>query len=52
MINTFKTLCQVFDFFLKFSETLDMSSKQLVEMFEDDSADKCGGKIPLMSMGG
>ena len=34
------------------SETLDMSSKQLGEMFEGDSADTCGGKFPLMSMGG
>ena len=34
------------------SETLDMSSKQLGDMFEGDSADMCGGKFPLMSMGG
>ena len=28
-----------------------MSSKQLGEMFEGDSADTCGGKFPLKSMG-
>ena len=38
--------------FLKFYETLDTSSKQLGEMFEGDSADKRGGKFPLVSMGG
>ena len=30
---------------------MDLSSKQLGEMFESDSADTCGGKFPLMSMG-
>ena len=34
------------------SETLDMTSGGLGEMFEGDSADKCGKKIPLMSLGG
>ena len=38
--------------FFIISETLDMSSKQLGEMFEGDSADMSGGKFPLMSMGG
>ena len=28
------------------SETLDMSSKQLGEMFEGDSVDTCGKKFP------
>ena len=28
-----------------------MSSKQLVEMFEGDSADMCAGNIPLVLMG-
>jgi hypothetical protein len=28
-----------------------MSSKGLGEMFKGDSADTCGGKFPLMSMG-
>ena len=29
----------------------DMSSKQLGEMFENDSVDMCVGKFPLMSRG-
>ena len=29
-----------------------MTSEGLGEMFEGDSADKCGGKFPLMSIGG
>jgi hypothetical protein len=29
-----------------------MTSEGLGEMFEGDSADTCGGKIPLMLMGG
>ena len=29
-----------------------MSSKQLGEMFEGDSADTSGNKFPLMSIGG
>ena len=29
-----------------------MTSKGLWEMFEGDSADICGGKFPLVSMGG
>ena len=29
-----------------------MTSEGLGEMFEDDSADMCAGKFPLMSMGG
>ena len=33
------------------SETLDMSSKQLGEMFEGDSANSCGGKFLLNLMG-
>ena len=38
--------------FLKFSETLDMSSQQTGEMYEGDSVDTCAGKSPLMLMGG
>ena len=34
------------------SETSDMTSEGLGEMFKGDSADTCGGKFPLMSMGG
>ena len=34
------------------SETSDMTSDGLGEMFEGDSADTCAGKFPLMSMGG
>ena len=34
------------------SETLNMSSEQLGEMFEGDSADTSAGKFPLMLMGG
>ena len=34
------------------SETLDMTSEGLGEMFEGDSADTCTEKFPLMSMGG
>ena len=34
------------------SETLDMTSERLGEMFKGDSADTCGGKFPLVSMGG
>ena len=33
------------------SETSDMTSEGLGEMFEGDSADMCAGKIPLVSMG-
>ena len=29
-----------------------MTSEELGEMFEGDSADMCCGKFPLMSMGG
>ena len=29
-----------------------MTSEGLGEMFEGDSADMCGGKFPLLSMGG
>ena len=36
----------------KISETLDMSSKQLGELFKGDSADTCAGKFPLASMRG
>jgi hypothetical protein len=45
-------------FFLKISkvvlwfQTLDLTSEGLGEMFEGDSADMCGGKFPLTSMGG
>ena len=38
--------------FLKFSETLDMSSNLLEEMFEGDSADTYAGKFLLVSMEG
>ena len=41
---------KVFCFF-KISETLDISSKQLGEMFEGDSADTNAGNFPFMSMG-
>ena len=34
------------------SKTSDMTYKGLGDMFEGDSADKSGGKFPLMSMGG
>ena len=34
------------------SETSDMTSEGLGEMFEGDSADTCARKLPLMSMGG
>ena len=34
------------------SESLDMTSEGLGEMFEGDSADTCAGKFPLVSMGG
>ena len=34
------------------SETSDITSEGLGEMFEGDYADMCVGKIPLMSMGG
>ena len=34
------------------SDTLDISSYWLGEMFEGDSADTCTNKFPLMSMGG
>ena len=35
----------------KGSETSDMTSEGLGEMFEGDSADMCAGKFPLVSMG-
>jgi hypothetical protein len=34
------------------SETSDMTSKGLEEMFEGDSADMCAGKFPLVLIGG
>ena len=34
------------------SETSDMNSEGLGEMFEGDSADTCAGKLPFTSMGG
>ena len=34
------------------SETSDMTSEGLGEMFEGDSADTCAGKFPLTLMGG
>ena len=34
------------------SETSDMTSEGLGEMFEGDSADMCAVKFPLTSMGG
>ena len=42
----------VFLYFFKFSETLEMSSKQSGEMVEGNSADMCAGKFVLMSIGG
>ena len=33
------------------SNTLNMTSEGLGEMFEGDSADMCGGNFSLMSMG-
>ena len=38
--------------FLKYCETLEISAKELGEMFEGDPADMCTGKFPLVSMGG
>ena len=35
----------------KGSETSDMTSKGLGEMFEGDCADMCAEKFPLVSMG-
>ena len=46
--------CFLGEFFFEIfeiSETLDMSSKQLGEMFKGDSADTCGGNFQLMSVG-
>jgi hypothetical protein len=34
------------------SKTSDMTSDGLGEVFEGDSADMCGGKFPLVLMGG
>ena len=34
------------------SETLDMTSEGLGEMFKGDSADTCAEKLPLVSIGG
>ena len=34
------------------SETSDMTSEGLGELFEGDSADTCAGKFPLVVMGG
>jgi hypothetical protein len=34
------------------SETSDMTSEGLGEVFKGDSADTCTGKFPLVSMGG
>ena len=34
------------------SETSDMTSEQLWEMYKGDSADMCAGEFPLVSMGG
>jgi hypothetical protein len=34
------------------SETSDMISERLGKMFKGDSADRCAGKFPLVSMGG
>ena len=34
------------------SETSDMTSEGLGEMFEGDSADMCAGRFRLVSMGG
>ena len=47
--------CFLGEFFFEIfeiSETLDMSFKHLVEMFEGDSADTCVGKFTLMSLRG
>jgi hypothetical protein len=41
-----------FEKFSKGTKTLDMTSEGLGEVFEGDSADTCGGKFPLLSMGG
>ena len=40
------------NFLYQIFEISETSSKQLGKMFEGDSADMCGGKFPLMSMGG
>ena len=34
------------------SKTSDMTSEEMREVFECDSADTCTGKVPLISMGG
>jgi hypothetical protein len=34
------------------SETLDLTSERLEEMFKGDSAEMCAGKLPLVSVGG
>ena len=34
------------------SKTLDIAFLGLGEMFEGDSADTCGGKFPIVSIGG
>ena len=36
----------------KGSKTSDMTSERLGEVFEGDAEDMCGGKFPLVSMGG
>ena len=41
-----------FQKFSRGSETLGMTSEELGEMFEGDSADMCTVKFPLMLMGG
>ena len=50
-------MCPVFFLFViveifEIPETLGMSSKQLGEMFDVDSADMSGRKFPLMAMWG
>jgi hypothetical protein len=48
----FRIFLVLFSKFLKSSETLDMSSKQLEEIFEGDCADMCVENFSLLSMGG
>jgi hypothetical protein len=48
----FRFFCGKFQKLSYGSETLNMTSEGLGEMFEGDSADTCAVKFPLTSMGG
>ena len=43
---------EYFENLSKGSKTYDMTSEGLGEVFKGDSADMCGGKFPLLLMGG